>query len=194
MKSQIKEKLKEMGVLMLTFVCVLSVFRYIHIQNVPVQEGIEVAFAAPTETSAEVEEIQPTTEPTPVRYAGPSGKPCIKAGCWNYFGQSLPSGEFEFRLMGVVNCYDSHTGKPFKFTWYSSKVLYHKDTASWILGDDLIYRDAAGYIILAGNTYRPETTFGTVHDTPFGLGKVYDHCEMAEQIDCFDVYCRFSPL
>lgn len=131
---------------------------------------------------------------TTQKFAGPSGYPCIKENCWNYFGTLLEAGEFNFRILGAVSCEDSYTGRSFKFTWYSSKVLYHKDTADWWCGDDLLYRDSEGYIVIAGNTYNDETTFGTLHDTPFGIGKVYDHCARAEQIDCFDVYCKFEPL
>lgn len=55
-------------------------------------------------------------------------------------------------------------------TYYSSNVLYHYQTPEWTVGSDGVYRDADGYVIVASSS----DSHGTVVDTSFGAGKVYD--------------------
>ena len=57
-----------------------------------------------------------------------------------------------------------------KYTWYSSKVLYHKKTPEWILGSDGVYRTKEGYIVCA----RTDVAQGTIFETPFGKAQVLD--------------------
>lgn len=65
---------------------------------------------------------------------------------------------------GGVNYY-----KGWKETWYSSRVLYHYRTGEWQVDDYGVYRDSDGYVIVASTE-----PAGTVVETSFGLGKVYD--------------------
>ena len=55
-------------------------------------------------------------------------------------------------------------------TWYSSNVLYHYRTGEWTAGADGVYRDSDGYVIVSSSS-EPQ---GTITDTSFGPGKVYD--------------------
>lgn len=61
-----------------------------------------------------------------------------------------------------------HNG--WKETWYSSNTLYHYRTGEWTVGDDGVYRDSDGYVIVASSS----DAQGSVVDTSFGPGKVYD--------------------
>lgn len=58
----------------------------------------------------------------------------------------------------------------FRYTYYSSRVLYHYRTGEWWAGADGIYRDSSGYVIVASDS----DAFGSLVPTPFGTGKVYD--------------------
>lgn len=55
-------------------------------------------------------------------------------------------------------------------TWYSSNVLYHKDTASWSPDENGVYRDSEGYVVIASSDHAK----GSLVDTSHGMGKVYD--------------------
>lgn len=55
-------------------------------------------------------------------------------------------------------------------TYYSSKVLYHYMTPQWTAGADGVYRDSDGYVIVSSSS----EPYGTITDTSFGMGKVYD--------------------
>lgn len=57
-----------------------------------------------------------------------------------------------------------------KETYYSSRVLYHYMTPQWTVGSDGVYRDSDGYVIVASSS----EPYGTITDTSFGMGKVYD--------------------
>ena len=54
--------------------------------------------------------------------------------------------------------------------WYSSNVLYHKDTANWTPDANGVYRDKDGYVVIASSDHAKGTTLETSH----GIGKVYD--------------------
>lgn len=66
-----------------------------------------------------------------------------------------------------VNYYNGRTE-----TYYSSNVLYHYMTPEWTVGDDGVYRDADGYVVVAAN--ESDYAYGDVIDTSFGEAKVYD--------------------
>lgn len=66
---------------------------------------------------------------------------------------------------GGVNYHEGRTE-----TYYSSNVLYHKDTASWTLGDDGVYRDSEGYVVVSAS----DVPMGSTVSTSLGEGKVYD--------------------
>ena len=71
-----------------------------------------------------------------------------------------------------------------RYTYYSSRVLYHYRTQEWTAGADGIYRDSSGYVVVASNDYGQ----GSVVPTPFGSGKVYD-CGCPS--GTIDVYVNF---
>ena len=78
--------------------------------------------------------------------------------CYNTEGLTASSG---------VNYYNGR-----QETYYSSNVLYHYRTSEWTAGDDGVYRDADGYVVVAAN--ENEYSEGDVIDTSFGPAKVYD--------------------
>lgn len=55
-------------------------------------------------------------------------------------------------------------------TWYSSNVLYHYRTSEWTVGEDGVYRDADGYVVVA----RSDMAQGDTIETSLGTGRVYD--------------------
>ena len=81
----------------------------------------------------------------------------------------------QFKWCGVLH------SKNYRFTWYSSKVLYHYRTPEWTTDESDIYRDKDGYVVIASYSHK----MGTVIDTPFGDGKVYDKCGVAGTIDIY---------
>lgn len=98
----------------------------------------------------------------------------------NYSGSS-------FKSMGVIN------QNGWRYTWYSSNVLHHYRTNEWVAGNDGIYRDAEGYIVVAcvGNYENGSVCYynqGEIVPTPFGTGKIYD-CGCA--IGTIDIYTNF---
>lgn len=73
----------------------------------------------------------------------------------------------------------------YRYTWYSSNVLYHYRTPEWTAGSDGIYRDAEGYVVVASSDH-PQGT--VIESTPFGAAKVYDSgCASGT----LDVYTNF---
>lgn len=91
----------------------------------------------------------------PVRsYSGPSS--------YSGGGFDIP---YNFKQMGVL--YDSR----YRYTYYSSKVLYHYRTPEWMLGSDGIYRDANGRVVVASDDY-PQGT--VVYSELFGECVVLD--------------------
>ena len=85
----------------------------------------------------------------------------------------------DFRRAGVIY----YNG--YKFTYYSEKVLPGKGLR--IPGrhsDGNFVRDGEGYIVLASQ----DLPKGTVVQTPFGPGKVYDVCGQSGVID---IYCSW---
>lgn len=91
--------------------------------------------------------------------------------------QIINSGSF--KSAGVW--YDNN----YRYTWYSSNVLYHYRTPEWTAGADGIYRDSDGYVVVASS----DLPQGAVIDgTPFGACKVYDSgCASGT----LDVYTNF---
>lgn len=55
-------------------------------------------------------------------------------------------------------------------TYYSSNVLYHYRTPEWTVDENGVYRDSEGYVVVASSSDGQ----GSVVETSFGLGKVYD--------------------
>ena len=81
-----------------------------------------------------------------------------------------------FRKHGVIY------GNGYKYTWYSEKVL--PGGALEIPGrwsDGNYVRDEDGYIVMAHESL----PMGTVIDSPFGEGKIYDRCPTPGVLDVY---------
>ena len=89
--------------------------------------------------------------------------------------QSYSSNSGSFKSQGVI--YQNGI----RYTYYSSNVLYHYRTPEWNAGSDGIYRDSAGYIVVASSDHSQ----GSVVSTPFGAGKVYDSGCASGTIDIY---------
>ena len=89
--------------------------------------------------------------------------------------QSYSGNSGSFKSQGVI--YQNGI----RYTYYSSNVLYHYRTPEWNAGSDGIYRDSAGYIVVASSDHSQ----GSVVSTPFGDGKVYDSGCASGTIDIY---------
>lgn len=89
--------------------------------------------------------------------------------------QSYSGDSGSFKSQGVI--YQNGI----RYTYYSSNVLYHYRTPEWNAGSDGIYRDSAGYIVVASSDHSQ----GSVVSTPFGAGKVYDSGCASGTIDIY---------
>ena len=89
--------------------------------------------------------------------------------------QSYSGNSGSFKSQGVI--YQNGV----RYTYYSSNVLYHYRTPEWNAGSDGIYRDSAGYIVVASSDHSQ----GSVVSTPFGAGKVYDSGCASGTIDIY---------
>lgn len=89
--------------------------------------------------------------------------------------QSYSGNSGSFQSQGVI--YQNG----YRYTYYSSNVLYHYRTPEWTAGSDGIYRDSNGYIIVASSDHAQ----GSVVSTPFGVGKVYDSGCASGTIDIY---------
>lgn len=84
-----------------------------------------------------------------------------------------------FRSAGVLQDSD------WRYTYYSSRVLYHYRTPEWTVGSDGIYRDSDGYVVVASSDLSEGSTFCS---EIFGYCKVYD-CGCPS--GTIDVYVNF---
>ena len=128
-----------------------------------------VAEEIPAVVRSVAEQIpEPEPEPVVEEYVEPEPEPQP---------QIVNSGSF--KSAGVW--YDNN----YRYTWYSSNVLYHYRTPEWTAGADGIYRDSDGYVVVASS----DLPQGAVIDgTPFGACKVYDSgCASGT----LDVYTNF---
>ena len=89
--------------------------------------------------------------------------------------QSYSGDSGSFKSQGVI--YQNGI----RYTYYSSNVLYHYRTPEWNAGSDGIYRDSAGYIVVASSDHSQ----GSIVSTPFGAGKVYDSGCASGTIDIY---------
>lgn len=89
--------------------------------------------------------------------------------------QSYSGNSGSFKSQGVI--YQNGI----RYTYYSSNVLYHYRTPEWNAGSDGIYRDSAGYIVVASSDHSQ----GSIVSTPFGAGKVYDSGSASGTIDIY---------
>ena len=84
-----------------------------------------------------------------------------------------------FQSQGVIN------QNGYRYTYYSSNVLRHYRTDEWNAGDDGIYRDSNGYVVVASDAH-PQ---GSIVSTPFGEGRVYD--TGVGRNDTIDIYTNY---
>ena len=95
-------------------------------------------------------------------------------------GSSYNGDPSSFKSQGVI--YDGGT----RYTWYSQNVLPGNGLnipGRHVGDDDLIY-DSDGYVVVASSDHSK----GTVVDTPFGEGKVYDDGCDSGTIDVYTNY------
>lgn len=85
----------------------------------------------------------------------------------------------DFQSQGVIN------QNGYRYTYYSSNVLRHYRTDEWTAGDDGIYRDSSGYVVVASDAH-PQ---GSIVSTPFGEGRVYD--TGVGRNDTIDIYTNY---
>jgi len=114
------------------------------------------------------EETKPTPPPAPIT---PDKKKYGSNG-----NQIMTDGSVvNFRSMGVIYMHG------YRYTYYSSRVLYHHRTPEWYACDDHLYRTADGYIVVASRDH----AMGSIVPTPFGQGKVMDRCAHSGNIDIY---------
>lgn len=127
---------------------------------VMIDTSVEDAVAAIEEAEAEEEEFveEPVAEPVAAPVQVSYVEPAYSAPVYTENGSGLTKS-------GGVNWHDGR-----KETWYSSNVLYHYRTGEWTVGEDGVYRDADGYVVVAAS----DLDQGSTVSTSFGEGKVYD--------------------
>lgn len=85
-------------------------------------------------------------------------------------GSSSSSGSYISSGSGLTKSGGVYYFNGRRETYYSSNVLYHYRTNEWTVGEDGVYRDADGYIVVAAS----DLAQGSTIDTSLGEGKVYD--------------------
>lgn len=98
----------------------------------------------------------------------------------SYGGGFYTGDTASFRSQGVI--YENGT----RYTWYSQNVLPGGglDIPGRHVGEDNLIYDENGYVVVASNDHAQ----GTVVDTPFGEGRVYDSgCDSGT----IDIYTNF---
>jgi len=115
----------------------------------------------------------PKPKPTPSTGGGNSGGNYD----YNYNGGSTP---YNFKVMGIL--YETN----WRWTYYSSRVLYHYMTPQWWADENGIWRDSNGYAIVACDAY----PWGTIIETElFGTCLVYDNG--VGRSDTLDLYVNW---
>ncbi len=122
--------------------------------------------------------VQPAVEKKNEAEAS-KGYPSSGGSGSSYSGGSYSGNYSNFRSAGVL--YDSG----YRYTYYSSNVLYHYNTANWDLGDDGIYREN-GRVVVASDAYPNGTVLNT---EMFGECIVRD-CGVGRS-DTLDVYTAY---
>lgn len=95
-------------------------------------------------------------------------------------GGSYYADPLNFRSAGVLN------DGSYRYTYYSSNVLYHYKTSQWNVGSDGIYRDSNGRVVVASDDY----AIGTVVNSP-----IFGECIVQDtgvgSSGTLDVYTKF---
>lgn len=132
-------------------------------------EPEEVTVVEEVVEEPDVEEIVETIYYEPVQEYVPQ----------SYSGGSSGRGA-DFMSSGVI--YDNGT----RYSWYSQNALPgggldELNANGRHVDDEGIIRDADGYVAVASCDHEK----GTIVDTPFGEGKVYDYCGIPGTIDIY---------
>lgn len=90
------------------------------------------------------------------------------------------TGDTALNPVSGVCFYNKH-----KETYYSSRVLVHKDIGQWRLDKEGCWRTKDGYYVVASQDYKK----GTVINISKGKAKVLDYCEAGKGI--VDVYVNW---
>lgn len=106
----------------------------------------------------------PQLTPDKKKYASPGGNQVMTDGTI-----------IDFANIGVIFMHG------YRYSYYSSNVLRHHRTHEWYACDDKLYRTADGYLVVASCDH-PQ---GAIVPTPFGPGKVLDHCYVSGTIDIY---------
>lgn len=85
------------------------------------------------------------------------------------------SGPTNFQSCGI-KYYNGH-----RFTYYSSRVLYHYRTSEWTPDNLGFYRDSQGYLVVAADFISQ----GSLISTPWGMGKKYDCGAGSNTVDMY---------
>lgn len=116
----------------------------------------EDTLAQPDSSSIE-ENADDIQEPTPIA----AEDDCQET----YIAETYCDSRSGLNPISGVNYYDG-----WRETYYSSNVLYHYRTPEWSVDENGVYRDSDGYVVVASSS----DDQGTIINTSFGLGKVYD--------------------
>lgn len=152
------------------------------IPSIAEQPDMEIMNEAMTLQVSDIPVPEPEPEPEetvePVdEVAEPAPEPAVEEVVESPVTHSCGSGNFRSDGVWYYGGY--------RFTWYSSRVLYHYMTDQWTPDEQGIYRDSDGYAVVASDDF----PYGTViEDTPFGAAKVYDRGCASGTID---VYVNF---
>ena len=192
-----KTNIERILCLSFAFLCVLSAFPTEPAFAEPVEDVAVVAeFTEPVEAVAEVEIVEILDEPVPaadvpviikeeevpvapitpdmITYGDEDGWPILAVNIEDYNkGDSM-----NFKRKGTFRWND------WRWTYYTSKQLYHYRTKEWFACDDGLYRTAEGYIVVASQHHEK----GTILETPFGAGIVLDYCGTKGTIDIYTHY------
>lgn len=89
------------------------------------------------------------------------------------------SGSSDLRTAGVL--YDSN----YRYTYYSSNVLYHYRTPEWTPDSNGYYRDSDGYVVVASSDHAQGTV---INSEILGPCKVYDSGCASGTLDVYTNY------
>lgn len=138
------------------------------------KEKKEQVEAAKKAEEAETSKIK-AEPPKPATPPAPPTPDKIKYSPGNGLQKTTDGRVVNFRSMGVIFMHG------YRYSYYSSRVLYHYRTGEWYDCDDHIYRTKDGYVVVASKNH----AMGAIVPTPFGPGKVLDRCHINGTIDIY---------
>lgn len=182
------------AVLLAAFASFSGVMIYASFQDTPKeQESYEISSLDVSDRSYdEAAVIEESTEENPVEEAAVDEEPSAQVAEETVIVEEQLVDEKGYESDGPVASFGYISGSTFKymgvvyynntrFTYYSSNAAYHYRTPEWTPDADGFYRDSNGYYVIAHNTL----PHGSVVETPWGLGMVYDYCGTPGTIDMY---------